>query len=197
MEAADPPGDCPICLCELRERIVRLSACNGHEFHEECIVECFDETNVFLKCPICAYIYGIKTGKQPTGTMKVTFLPVGAIPVSGYEQYGTIKIMYHFPSGIQGEEHEMPGCPYYGTARTCYLPDNDEGVEILNLLVIAFKRRLTFTIGTSVKTGKKNAVIWNGIHHKTSPTGGPTKYGYPDETYFKRVKEELALCGVS
>jgi deltex-like protein len=39
-------------------------------------------------------------------------------------------------------------------------------------------------------------ICWNGIHHKTHPTGGSSNYGYPDETYLTRVKEELKLKGV-
>ncbi len=83
-----------------------------------------------------------------------------------------------------------------GTARNTYLPDNAEGREILRLLKVAFDRRLTFTVGTSVTTGATNTVVWNGIHHKTNVAGGPTQYGYPDPTYFNRVKEELAAKGV-
>jgi len=36
-----------------------------------------------------------------------------------------------------------------------------------------------FTIGTSVTTGMKDVVVWNGIHHKTSMKGGAANYGYP------------------
>ena len=39
-------------------------------------------------------------------------------------------------------------------------------------------------------------VCWNGIHHKTSPSGGTSSFGYPDPTYLKRVKDELALKGL-
>lgn len=38
--------------------------------------------------------------------------------------------------------------------------------------------------------------IWNGVHHKTVPHGGPENHGYPDPTYLDRVKEELAALGV-
>lgn len=41
-----------------------------------------------------------------------------------------------------------------------------------------------------------DCVIWNGVHHKTNTSGGSTHYGYPDNTYFGRVKEELASKGV-
>ena len=98
----------------------------------------------------------------------------------------TIVIQYNFHSG--------PG--YTGTSRKCYLPNNPEGREILALLKVAFDRRLTFVVGTSITTGRKNTVVWNGIHHKTQLFGGPTNFGYPDKNYFNRVKEELAAKGV-
>jgi deltex-like protein len=39
-------------------------------------------------------------------------------------------------------------------------------------------------------------VVWNGIHHRTALNGGSTNYGYPDPTYFNRVREELAAKSV-
>ena len=45
-------------------------------------------------------------------------------------------------------------------------------------------------------TGLDNQIVWNGIHHKTSLTGGVATFGYPDDTYLKRVKEELAAKGI-
>lgn len=128
---------------------------------------------------------------------------------------GTIVIQYHFPNGIQGPEHPNPGRPYYGTTRIAYLPDNEEGNLVLRMLQCAFNRRLLFRIGQSVTTGADNCVIWNGtfepancveqyahptqigVHHKTSMTGGPSNFGYPDETYLERVKDELAQKGVT
>lgn len=38
--------------------------------------------------------------------------------------------------------------------------------------------------------------MWSGIHHKTSLGGGPACFGFPDPTYFNRVKLELADRGV-
>ena len=63
---------------------------------------------------------------------------------------------------------------------------------MLTLLAEAFRRKLTFKVGTSITTGQSNVVVWQGIHHKTSIYGGPTSFGYPDPTYFNRVMEELA-----
>lgn len=92
---------------------------------------------------------------------------------------------------------------YHGTARKAYLPDNDEGRHVLQLLERAFKLRQTFTIGQSRTTGQENVVTWNDIHHKTNYSGGTEKYvfvrlssfeeysssfsfGYPDANYLKR-----------
>lgn len=67
--------------------------------------------------------------------------------------------------------------PYTGTDRKAYLPNNKEGKEVLRLLQKAFEQKLIFTIGESRTTGAMNQVTWNDIHHKTSFTGGPSKYG--------------------
>ncbi len=109
---------------------------------------------------------------------------------AGHEDCGTIEISYSIPSGTRN------GIRYHGTSRIAYLPDNVEGREILALFRKAFDRKLTFTVGTSVTTGATNTVVWNGIHHKTQIAGGASCYGYPDPTYFKRVKQELAAKGV-
>ena len=45
-------------------------------------------------------------------------------------------------------------------------------------------------------TGVTNTTVWNGVHHKTNLYGGSTHFGYPDNTYFNRVKQELAAKGV-
>eukprot|EP01121_Diplochlamys_sp_Union-15-3_P007266 TRINITY_DN1834_c0_g1_i2.p1 TRINITY_DN1834_c0_g1~~TRINITY_DN1834_c0_g1_i2.p1 ORF type:complete len:322 (+),score=38.75 TRINITY_DN1834_c0_g1_i2:33-998(+) len=165
-------GNCTICMDTLSSApIVQLSQCSDHYFHKNCIVHCYK--NNFLICPNCGKTYGVRVGNQPKGTMNVTTLPPGSVPLSGYPNtVGTIQINYNFPNGKQGSGHPNPGESYEGTSRTCYLPDDEEGKEILRLLKIAWDRKLIFRIGTSVTTGKPNQVIWNGIHHKTSATGG-------------------------
>lgn len=67
---------------------------------------------------------------------------------------------------------------------------------MLQLLKEAFDRKLIFTVGRSVTTGLDNQVVWNGIHHKTSVSGGAANFAYPDPTYLTRVKEELACKGI-
>jgi len=186
---------CPVCLCDLDKDIVQLNSCVGHIFHKDCIVHCYNVQG-FLKCPICNYIYGTRIGSMPDGTMNVEKKAKGELVLEGYNNCGTIVINYNFPSGTQVEGQPSPGEYYNGTSRTAYLPDNPEGNEVLKLLELAWKRKVTFIIGTSVTTGERNTVVWNGIHHKTCQSGGPTAYGYPDETYFVRVKAELKDLGV-
>ena len=104
----------------------------------------------------------------------------------GYEGSPTIQIDYHIRSGTKEGVH------FSGTSRTDFIPDNQEGQILLTLLAEAFRRKLTFKVGTSITTGQANVVVWQGIHHKTSMHGGTSCFGYPDPTYFSRVSEELA-----
>ena len=108
----------------------------------------------------------------------------------GFDDVGTIVIDYSMHSCKKGS------ISYPGTHRTAYLPDNEQGNEVLGLLKKAFDRKLIFTLGRSVTTGRDNQIVWNGIHHKTNTSGGSAYFGYPDETYFDRVKLELAAKGV-
>ena len=64
------------------------------------------------------------------------------------------------------------------------------------LLVKCFQRKLTFTVGYSPTRNQDNVIVWAGVHHKTNTHGGTSCYGYPDATYFNRVKLELADKGV-
>lgn len=71
------------------------------------------------------------------------------------------------------KSHPNPGQHYKPAFRTAYLPDNEEGREILQLLRRAFNQKLIFTVGQSRTTGKQSVITWNDIHHKTSIDGGP------------------------
>lgn len=127
-------------------------------------------------------------GDGPDGQMDVSVQ--NNIHCKGYENCGAIVINYKMHSGTRN------GKPYPGTHRTAYLPNNKGGNEVLDLLKKAFDRKLIFTIGDSVTSGAKHVIVWNGIHHKTSLHGGSSNFGYPDETYFMRVKLELSDKGV-
>ena len=127
---------------------------------------------------------------MPPGTMCWTMDP--QTKLSGFENLNyTIIINYSFPNGVKN------GIGYSGTRRTAFLPGNEQGKEALGLLITSFERRLTFLVGTSITTGRSNCVVWSGVHHKTNTHGGTSSFGYPDHTYFDRLKAELKDRGVT
>ena len=142
----------------------------------------------WFKCPVCSTIYGKMIGDQPPGNMSV--FTDDYTHCDGFPDCGTIIIDYSMHSGKRGTIN------FPGTHRTAYLPNNAAGKEVLELLREAFDRKLIFTVGRSVTTGRDNQIVWNGVHHKTSLSGGSSHFGYPDPTYFDRVKLELAAKGI-
>ncbi|MXQ97738.1 hypothetical protein E5288_WYG018332 [Bos mutus] len=190
-ETEEQESTCPICLGEI-QNAKTLEKCR-HSFCEGCITRALQ---VKKACPMCGRFYGQLVGNQPqNGRMLVSKDATLLLP--SYEKYGTIVIQYVFPPGVQGAEHPNPGVRYPGTTRVAYLPDCPEGNKVLTLFRKAFDQRLTFTIGTSMTTGRPNVITWNDIHHKTSCTGGPQLFGYPDPTYLTRVQEELRAKGIT
>lgn len=182
-------GICIICLDEMTKPVA-FTKCH-HCFCEECIVEYF---TMKPACPVCNTVYGKLYGNQPLEGEAHIFKDKRSLP--GYPKTETFIINYEFPSGQQEECHPDPGEPFIGIERQAYLPDNSEGQEVLHLLEQAFKQRLVFTIGVSRTTGKEGVVTWNDIHHKTRRDGGPERFGYPDDDYLSRVKEELKAKGI-
>ncbi|XP_035949620.1 E3 ubiquitin-protein ligase DTX3L [Halichoerus grypus] len=179
---------CSICMDGISNKQV-LPKCK-HAFCTPCISQALSYKPV---CPVCQTSYGIQRGNQPEGTMTVTVLS-SSLP--GYESCGSIVIEYNMKGGIQTKEHPNPGKKYSGVQRRAYLPDNEEGNEVLRLLRRAFDQKLIFTVGDSRALGVSNVITWNDIHHKTSRFGGPQMYGYPDPGYLKRVKQELKNKGI-
>ncbi|KFV90722.1 E3 ubiquitin-protein ligase DTX3L, partial [Fulmarus glacialis] len=179
---------CPICMERINNKEV-LRKCN-HAFCKSCINQAMTYKQT---CPVCNTVYGLMKGDQPEGTMS-TITKSESLP--GYSNCGTIEITYNMRSGIQTSNHPNPGKHYQATSRTAYLPDNKEGREILQLLRRAFNQKLIFTVGQSRTTGAQGVITWNDIHHKTSTTGGPTNFGYPDPDYLQRVRSELKARGI-
>ncbi|XP_039292556.1 protein deltex [Nilaparvata lugens] len=188
-------GCCPVCLCDLNSEaiVVLLTRCL-HRLHLDCLNSMLtSQPNshqwLYIQCPMCMTIYGEKRGNQPPGTMEWVLMN-SSLP--GFPKHRTIQITYHIVSGIQGTEHPSPGRPYYavGFPRVCYLPDTEKGRLVLRLLHIAFQRRLVFTVGRSVTTGREDVVTWNGIHHKTEP------HSWFDDSFLDKCVDELAAQGV-
>ncbi|XP_018057299.1 PREDICTED: protein deltex [Atta colombica] len=194
---SDGSDSCPVCLGTPEPLTVELTRCR-HRLHLACLNAMLSSQQppMYIQCPVCRMIYGEKRGNQPPGMMNWTRIP-RALP--GFPKTNTIQITYDIPSGIQSNEHPNPGQAYYavGFPRVCYLPDNSLGRRVLRLLQVAFERRLIFTIGRSVTTGREDVVTWNEIHHKTELGPSTSGHGYPDHSYLERTLAELAAQGVT
>lgn len=70
-------------------------------------------------------------------------------------------------------------------------------VQVLRLLLVAWDRRLIFSVGTSSTTGESDTVIWNEVHHKTEFGSNLTGHGYPDPGHLDNVLEELKAQGIT
>jgi deltex-like protein len=125
-------------------------------------------------------------GRSPSGTMIIEQLPQQNCP--GFT-CSTIQIQYEIPAGVQRNYHPNPCTLYPGEKRRAFLPDNEEGRELLTRLRYAWKHGLIFQIGTSMTTKKSNVVVWTDIPHKTSLKGGP--YGFPDASYLNDCHAKL------
>jgi len=186
---------CTICLEGLVEEVVALPC--SHHLHLSCARQAVaqgQEGPGCLRCPQCQALHGTRTGSQPRGGEMSWSTSSTSLP--GHPEHGTIVVSYRMVEGVQGPEHPHPGRPYTspGFPRLAYLPDSREGRRLLHLLTIAFRRRLVFTVGTSLSLGREDCVTWAGIHHKTAVEG---PHGYPDPGYLARLEEELRERGVT
>ena len=182
--------ECSICLDDKAD--IKLSNCKGeHYFHKKCIKKWFKNKKT---CPVCKESYTQKImGNLPNGEMKIW---EENFTLPGFpSDTKTYHIIYIIKNGIQLSIHDNPGECFIGGIREAYLPVNPDGKDCLLLLKKAFQQRLTFIIGESLTTKKKNTICWN-IHHKTSRLRNNI-YGYPDETYRVRLFEELEQYKIS
>jgi deltex-like protein len=121
-------------------------------------------------------------------------ITTSSLNCSGFEDDETIVIRYSIPNGTQMAYHPFPGRPFQGGIRQAYLPNNEDGRKLLERLKLAWMLGLTFTIGTSLTSGRSHVVTWASIHHKTKTSGG--SHGFPDPAYFSNCNEELDSLGV-
>lgn len=181
-------ASCTICLSHFWEDAdsqVRRLQC-GHLFHDGCLSRWFDER---LECPTCKHRFGTIVGNQPrigslAWTTEASALP-GSLP-----QVGTIVVSIYFPRGVDEQ-----GSEFAERREKAYLPDDARGRLLLALFQLAFRRRVLFGLGLSMKLGIRRATF--NIHLKTARRGGPTLHGYPDDAYFERCLEELHANGVA
>ncbi|EPY83937.1 protein deltex-2 isoform 1 [Camelus ferus] len=204
----------------------RLAKCS-HAFHLLCLLAmyCTGNKDGSLQCPSCKTIYGEKTGTQPRGKMEVFTFQVSLPGHEDCGTILIVYNIPHGIQGPEHPNPGKPFTAR-GFPRQCYLPDNAQGRKVkarppalcvwarlpvcgtwvgevsrvpgvLELLKVAWKRRLIFTVGTSSTTGETDTVVWNEIHHKTEMDRNVTGHGYPDPNYLQNVLAELAAQGVT
>lgn len=191
--------ECNVCLSPFIEETdgggpaIRLPKCSGHFFHMECIEEWLQEKH---QCPYCKTFYGVQKGNCPEGDMIIRHLKKKLPSFEGDKSSGTWMVTWDIDSGIQDSTHQNPGLPFYGTTRHGYLPDSEAFRKVLRMFQIAWKRRLMFTVGTSLTTGFNNVIIWNGIHVRTE-WEDRSGFGWPAPGYMDSVTSELRAKGIT
>ena len=134
-------------------------------------------------CPTCGRAYGDTVGTMPDGTMTWHW---SRQHLAGYS-CPTVVLHFFFPRGT------ADGQEFSGRSQHAYLPDDEQGRELLALFQLAFRRRVLFSLRPSLTTGRLQPTF--SIHMKTSMNGGPARHGYPDPHYFSAALEELRLAG--
>lgn len=174
---------------------VKTTACTDtHMFHLSCIREWIKEKPV---CPLCRKDLIILKGYQPwpQGTSMAVTTSTHALP--GHDSVGSISIQFHIPSAPQDLRSPLPGTILPDFKLETWLPDNSEGRHVLDLLKLAWNRRLLFRIGMDYQKKMMNRIVLNGIELKTQRTGGALGNGYPDASYMSRLKMDLQKMGIS
>lgn len=118
----------------------------------------------------------IAIGMMPTGIMRVDELP--ELVCSGHDA-GTISISYRFQNTLIGEN-----------SLVTFLPNNEEGRDLLKRLKFAFSRGLTFAFTAPLSNETASSTTWWTIPHKTS-LGTGACFGFPDPEYFAVANKEL------
>jgi hypothetical protein len=157
-----------------------MNNANSHHHHQQQQQPIF-QTPLSYNAPDLSLVSMFSCfGSGPSGTMvaeppKIT-LNSNAI--------GYIKISYSIPSAIQKSYHPKPGVLHDGITRKAYLPYTTEGRELLLRLQFGFLHGLNFSVGRSLASGRDDQVTWShSVPHKTSKTGGPSLFGFPDVAF--------------
>ena len=123
-------------------------------FHSKCLEESLEHDN---KCHVAVKKI---PGPCPDGYMHV--VTKQGMSCGGYNECGTIVIMYQLLPGVPNPGFRYPGVSIISEIS---LPDKVEGRKVLKLLKIAWKMKLTFTVGTCLTSGLSDVVTWNDIPH--------------------------------
>ncbi|NXM44030.1 DTX3 ligase, partial [Gymnorhina tibicen] len=197
----EPERQCPICLGEMRGPRT-LERCR-HSFCGECIARALQ---VRSACPVCGRFYGQLVGNQPPdGRMLVT--RDAALPLPGYEAFGTIIIQYVFPPGVQGVSERARGAalgarsvipnprgwPWPGPVPPAY----PKCPRVLPM-PLALCPQGPWVPPSPDKCTRPRSVALAPLGVPTSCWGvALAQFGYPDPTYLARVQEELRAKGIT
>ncbi|NXG04633.1 DTX1 ligase, partial [Sakesphorus luctuosus] len=204
-----PDEDCTICMERLvtssgyegvlsprgikPEVVGKLGKC-GHMYHLLCLLAMYNNGNKVsatpggLLCPRgCGGVLGVG------GMLRGCWVGVSG---EGWHPVGAVLGLNPTP-GLLGLIPPL-GCWCRAvTSERWASNDSAHPLQVLKLLIVAWDRRLIFTIGTSNTTGESDTVVWNEIHHKTEFGSNLTGHGYPDPNYLDNVLAELLAQGVS
>ena len=151
----------------------------GHRYHAACLQRWLQDKQ---RCPECGKGLGKIIGSQPArGWMSWTYENYSLPGHPDSKQ--TIVLQFVFPEGADAEGS------YEKREPRGYLPANLQGILLLELFKVAFRRRVMFGIGQSMTFNRRRATF--NIHIKTSREGGMVRHGFPDEGYFGRALDEL------
>ena len=89
---------------------------------------------------------------------------------------GTLVLDFFVPNGTQKDFHPKPGQKYNGTLKTVYLPNNEYGKNLYDLISNLFEEGKLFKLDKSKADENEFIVVFNDIDFKTSKTGGPERF---------------------
>merc|ERR1711964_236167 len=155
--------------------------CGKHFFHECCLADYPDDTCPWgsdLKDP-CLYVKGgVKTGNQPRGFMTHRILQ-RRLPEFDCD---TIYVSFRFLRGLSKD-----GQIYDARNFHAFLPDNEEGQQLLELYRIAFQRRMMFELGNGL--GQGCFCVTFKIHIKTTMEPQPKRNQYDTKKAYEKAIE--------
>lgn len=173
LEAKD---ECAVCLEPLAEGVSKMKVCT-HIFHKECIQQIL---SLDPHCPTCRRPSNLPRGPSPSGHMTVTLHP--GTHCAKYPGVGSLYIQYIVKNGVQTAIHPDPGHAYTGINHHSYVPNTEEGKQLVKRMVYAFSRGLTWTIENSAMEAASSP-------HKLSVMA--TLKCWSDADYFEKCHEEL------
>ncbi|KAG0022171.1 putative E3 ubiquitin-protein ligase dtx2 [Entomortierella chlamydospora] len=213
-------AECPICQEDLvlpeangatttttsaPEKVVKLKSCR-HCFHELCINEWFKSKDAQLKCPMCntmcttnAKSGAAKEAMRGQIPQKLGPMPDGVMGYSFDVRLACYFIYIIIPS------HKIPN-PNPGASLSDTITVNTDiryaivpfsarlGPLLMIRLICLFYYGHMFRIGQSLTRGSDNVVIWNGVHLRTSMTGG---YGFPAPNFESNCWQEINQKGIA